>query len=309
LIRALSASAALQEAFSRAMDEKKGSPVFGRLRPIVWPELFFGIPFRPVAPRTLAYAEKEGGVLSLDFYPPAQAAVRNPGRAPCIVVVHGGGWDGGDRGQMAPLNAYLASAGYAVASIDYRLAPGQVYPAQIEDVFSALEFLRSHADGLGLDPARFALLGRSAGGQIALQAAYLSAGRAAVRGVVAFYAPADMVFGYSLPTSPLIMDSRKVMERYLGGSYPEHPGKYTASSPFEHVGKGSPPTLLLHGRPDVLVSFRHSEHLRARMDELGVRHFVVDLPWAAHGFDYVFRGPGSQISLYFIERFLEEAMR
>src|SRR5690606_4763367 len=308
LARAQAASARLLESYSASVGRGMGPRDLGRPRPIVRQELFSGVPAASAAPKPMVYARLEGRELKLDYYAPAKASLGTTGRAPCVVVVHGGGWDSGDRGQMAPLNAYLASAGYAVASLDYRLAPGHVYPAPVEDVVSALDFLRAGADDLGIDPARFALLGRSAGGQIALQAAYFPSRAPAVRGVIAFYAPADMVFGYSLPTSPLIMDSRKVMEQYLGSSYPEHPEKYTASSPLAQVGENSPPTLLLHGRRDVLVSFRHTEHLRARLAELGVKHFVVDLPWAAHGFDYVFRGPGSQIGLYFIERFLAEVM-
>ena len=49
--------------------------------------------------------------------------------------------------------------------------------------------------------------------------------------------------------------------------------------------------------------------MRDRMEALGLRAFIVDLPWAAHGFDFVFRGPGSQISLFFIERFLADVVR
>jgi acetyl esterase/lipase len=94
------------------------------------------------------------------------------------------------------------------------------------------------------------------------------------------------------------------MVNYLGGTYETHPQAYVASSPVEHLSAATVPTLSLHGRPDVLVSYQHTVHMREKLGPLGVRHFEVDLPWAAHGFDFVFRGPGSQISLYFIERFL-----
>jgi hypothetical protein len=58
----------------------------------------------------------------------------------------------------------------------------------------------------------------------------------------------------------------------------------------------------------VLTTWLHSEHLRIKLARLGVRHFVVDLPWAPHGYDWSFRGPGSQISLFFLERFLAEVV-
>jgi acetyl esterase/lipase len=318
-VRALSAAASLQKEFE-AQWGRVTAP-FGALRrtaPLSMVDLFTGIETPAAGFKTFAYKRDGGLDLKLDFYPaqapaagtPADAITPRPrpeneGLAPCVVVVHGGGWDGGDRSQLSDLNGFLAAEGYAVAALQYRLAPKHQYPAPVEDVKDALAWLRAHAAELAIDTTRFVLLGRSAGGQIALQAAY-TLDDPSIKGVVAFYAPADMVFGYSLPTNPLIMDSRQLMEQYLGGGYPAVPQNYLASSPVERISASSPPTLLLHGRPDVLVSWRHTAHLRAKMDSLGVRHFVVDVPWGAHGFDYVFRGPASQISLYFIERFLAE---
>lgn len=284
-----------------------------RASPISLREMFTGVATPSQAFKTFVYKQDEGAAaadLKLDFYPaslPPSRSAPPPRLAPCVIVIHGGGWDGGARSQLSPLNAFLASEGYAVATLQYRLAPKHRYPAPVGDVADAMAWLRGHADELGIDTTRFAILGRSAGGQIALQAAYTSRDPA-IKGVIAFYAPADMVFGYSLPTNPLIMDSRRLMVQYLGGAYPDVPANYVASSPVEHLTAASPPTLLLHGRPDVLVSWQHTVHMRAKMDALGVRHFIVDVPWGAHGFDFIFRGPGSQISLYFIERFLAEVL-
>lgn len=307
-IRAVRTSLHLRKEFEASWPKPKAPPAGFRRDRILDPlQLFTGIPAAPASFRTLEYAQRDGKSLALDFYP-AATAQRPPERpAACVVVVHGGGWDGGARSQLADLSGFLAAEGYAVATLEYRLAPCYRYPAPIEDVRDALAYLRAHAAELGIDPGRFVLLGRSAGGQIALNAAYTFRDPG-IKGVIGFYAPADMVFGYSLPTNPLIMDSRKLMEQYLGGGYGGHPEAYVASSPVEHVDAGDPPTLLLHGRPDVLVSFRHTVHLREKMEAAGVPHFIVDLPWGAHGFDYIFRGPGSQISLYFIERFLAEVV-
>lgn len=297
--RAWRTGAALAEEFSRTW---KAEGAFSRTAPVQALDLFRGIPVPRARIEDFVYARRGDRELKLDFY-----RAQGPSPAPCVVLVHGGGWDSGDRGQLPDLNFFLAGRGYAVATLEYRLAPAHTYPAPVEDMREALAWLKAHADTLGIDPGRFVLMGRSAGGQIALQAAYVEPDPA-VKGVIAFYAPADMVFGYSLPTNPLIMDSRDLMVKYLGGPYETHPQAYTASSPVEHLSGGTVPTLLLHGRPDVLVSFRHTVHMRERLGPLGVRHFAVDLPWAAHGFDYVFRGPGSQISLYFIERFLAEVV-
>lgn len=321
-VRALSTAASLRKDFEAGWG--RVTAPFGVLRrstPLSIADMFIGIETPAPVFKTFVYKNRGDLDLKLDFYPSrtlsrkgdADTAIKgsrsaNVALAPCVVVLHGGGWDGGARSQLSDLNGFLAAEGYAVATLQYRLAPKHQYPAPVEDVREAMAWLRAHADELAIDTARFVLLGRSAGGQIALQAAY-TLNDPSIKGVIAFYAPADMVFGYSLPTNPLIMDSRKIMEQYLGGGYPAVPGNYVASSPVEHLSPSSPPTLLLQGRPDVLVSWRHTAHMKAKMDSLGVRHFIVDIPWGAHGFDYVFRGPGSQISLYFIERFMAEVTR
>lgn len=236
--------------------------------------------------------------LSLNFYP---AAV--DGKRPCIVSVHGGSWAGGDNSELPELNSYLAQQGYNVAAIDYRLAPKYQTPAPAQDVAEAFTYLKAHADELHIDTNKFVLLGRSAGAQIALLSAYTHP-EPGLKGVVDFYGPADMVWGYSVPSNPLIMDSRKVMENYIGGSYRAVPQKYVACSPIEFVNKSTVPTLLIHGDNDVLVSPEHSRRLDAQLTKNNVPHFLLKLPWATHGFDYNLYGPGGQLSTYVVEGFI-----
>ncbi len=173
----------------------------------------------------------------------------------------------------------------------------------IEDVDQALAYLRKNADKLDIDTNNFVLLGRSAGAQIALLSAY-NRPQNGLKGIVNFYGPADMVWGYSKPASKLVMDSRGVMERYLGGTYNAVPNKYFASSPIEFVNKQTVPTLIIHGENDVLVSAIHSHKLDAKLTENGVKHYYLNLPWATHGFDYNINGPGGQLSTYVVERFV-----
>jgi len=309
LLQAARTASRLEHSFAGGFGKTLPDEAFHRLKPLVWKDLLLGIHVPQIEPVSMVYVDsnQDGDkALSLDFYP-ARTSLREEKlgeeKVPCVILIHGGGWNSDDRKELAPLNGYLSSLGYAVAAIDYRLAPRYTYPAPMIDVQNALAFLRRHSVELNLDTSRFILLGRSAGGQIALQAAY-TLKDPNIKGVIAFYAPADMVYGYSLPSNPLLLDSRKLMEDYLGGSYSQNPAAYHNSSPIEAVDSSSPPTLLLHGHPDVLVSYQHTVHLEAKLNRLGVEHFTVDLPWATHGYDYVFSGPGSQISLYFIERFL-----
>ncbi|TSD65061.1 alpha/beta hydrolase [Inquilinus sp. KBS0705] len=236
--------------------------------------------------------------LTLDFYP-SQIA----GNKPCVIVIHGGSWSSGDSQQLPELNSYLANRGYNVASVNYRMAPKYKSPAPVEDVAQAVTYLRSHANSLKIDTNNLVILGRSAGAQIALLYAYTQHNQG-VKGVIDFYGPADMVWGYSAPANPWVMDSRGVMERYLGGTYGAVPQNYKASSPIEYVSPNSVPTLIIHGDNDVLVAPEHSRRLNDKLAQNGVPHYYLRLPWATHGFDYNLNGPGGQLSTYCVERFL-----
>ncbi|MES2064564.1 MAG: alpha/beta hydrolase [Bacteroidota bacterium] len=251
--------------------------------------------------KTLIYSDS--AEQSLDFYP-----ARFAGKKPCVIVVHGGSWSSGDSQQLPELNSYLAGEGYNVASINYHLAPKYQSPVAVGDVEAVFTYLRKNADKLHIDTANFVLLGRSAGAQIALLSAYKRPQKG-LKGVVDFYGPADMVWGYSKPASKLVMDSRAVMERYLGGTYKAVPDKYFASSPIEFVNRQTLPTLIIHGDNDVLVSPIHSQKLDQKLKENGIKHFYLHLPWATHGFDYNINGPGGQLSTYVVERFINTVCR
>jgi acetyl esterase/lipase len=238
--------------------------------------------------------------LTLDFYPSATT-----GKKPCIVVVHGGSWAGGDSRQLPELNSELAKAGYNVASLDYRLAPAAKFPAPIEDIKTALAYLKAHATGLAIDTNRFVLLGRSAGGQIVLTAAY-TLRDPAIKGIVSFYGPTDMIWGYANPTNPLVLNSRKVMEDYLGGTYDQVPKQYEKSSATEIVQANAPPTLQIYGENDPLVSHLHGHRLSKKLDSLGNKHYDLYLPWATHGFDWTLNGPGGQLSTWSVMQFLKQ---
>jgi len=267
-------------------------------KPFQWVRMFTGMGVKPVAYRTLIYASPDGIDLTLDVYPG-----QKPGLRPCVMVIHGGSWSGGDSRQLPELNSRLADDGYTVVSINYRLAPRYRNPAPVEDVATALGYIRARASQLSIDTSRFVLLGRSAGAQVALLAAY-TLHDPGIKGVIDFYGPADMVWGYSAPANPLVMDSRRVMSDYLGGSYEAVPQHYVNSSPIAFVTRGSVPTLLIHGQQDVLVAYGHSTRLNKRLADSNVMHYLVSLPWATHGFDYTLSGPGGQLSTYAVERFL-----
>jgi acetyl esterase/lipase len=249
---------------------------------------------------SLEYVKYSDISLNLDYYH-HQNDDKLP--RPCVIVVHGGSWSSGDSKQLPELNSYLALRGYNIASINYRMAPKYQTPAPVEDISKAITYLCQHADELNIDTTKFVLLGRSAGAQIALLAAY-TLHDTRIKGVINFYGPADMVWGYSIPSNPLIMDSRKVMKDYIGGSYDQVPDKFKACSPIEFVDKTSMPTLIIHGENDVLVSPEHSRKLDVKLTQNGIPHYWLKLPWATHGFDFNLNGPGGQLSTYAVETFL-----
>ena len=258
-------------------------------------KMITGIGAKQAAYQTLTY--DTANALTLDFYSSAKTKKR-----PCVIVVHGGSWAGGDSRQLPELNSVLANEGYQVASINYRLAPQYKYPAPVDDIKTVLLYLRSQAEMLSIDTSNFILLGRSAGGQIVLSAAY-SLRDPAIKGVIDFYGPADMVWGYANPTSPLVLDSRKVMEDYLGGTYNQVPQQYVNSSATETPS--IVPTLMIYGENDPLVSHLHGVRLGKKLDAAGGKHYDVYLPWATHAFDYTLNGPGGQLSTWSVLQFLK----
>lgn len=272
------------------------------VKPITLRLLYEAPPAPDVSVRTITYAYRQSGFLKLDLY--RSTSMSSP--RPVVVVVHGGSWQGGNRSDLADLNFYLAARGYAVAAISYRLAPDYRNPAQSEDLRDAISFLKYRAASLALDSTQFALIGRSAGGHLVLLAAYKNADPA-IKGVVALYPPTDQLYGYQRPSS--IIPSREILKAYIGGSPLELPMEYLDNSPISHVNSQSPPTLLIHGTKDELVSIRQSIMLRNRLTAFGRPNFLLELPWATHGCDYVFTGPCGQLSTYAIERFLANVLR
>ena len=136
-----------------------------------------------------------------------------------------------------------------------------------------------------------------------LAAAYVLRERG-VKGVIDFYGPADMTWGYNHPANPLVLNTHKLMVDYLGGTPAQVPEQYRASSGIAFVNKSAVPTLIIHGRNDPLVDYEHAVKLDSALSTNGVKHFFLSLPWATHGFDYTLNGPGGQLSTYAVKRFL-----
>lgn len=213
-----------------------------------------------------------------------------------LLFVHGGSWRNGTRDEYPQLFSYLASRGYEVVSLTYRLAPEHPYPAGPDDVALALEKL--HGQGRPTF-----LMGRSSGAHLALLAAYRKP--ELVSGVVGFYPPVDMVWSYQHPSNPAVLVSREALGQFLGGTPIDKPIVYNDASPLRIVQKSAPPTLLIHGERDSLVYIQQSRMLAERLLKLQVPRYLVELPWAEHGGDVTIYGPTGVLSAYAIESFIE----
>lgn len=220
---------------------------------------------------------------------------------PFVVVVHGGGWRHGDKGDAPHISRALAAAGVSVVDVRYRLAP---FPAGIADVKCMLGAVRARAAELGVDPARAALLGRSAGAQIALVAAYSDdtvapscpvADHTPVKAVASIYGPTDMAWAHDHPYFPDVVDGTASIEIYLGGPPSTSPEAYRLATPQTWVA-GAVPTLLVHGTGERCVRPDNATKLASALEGRGVDVRVLLVPFADHGFDVRPGGFGDQLT-------------
>jgi len=277
-----------------------------RAKPIVLRDLFRHIDVgEPRVLRNVPFASPAGVVLRADIYRPQREGVY-----PIVVQIYGGAWQHGAPSDFSNFASWLATGGYVVIAIDYRHAPAFHWPAQLDDVNTALQWIQVHGPDYGGDPSRLVLIGRSAGAHLATMAAWTTT--VPVRGVISFYGPVDLVESYKNPPSPDPLDVRAVEQSLIGKPLDAAPDRYADASTITHVRAGTtplPPTLLIYGGRDHIVEAKYGativNALRARGTQVG----YIQLPWADHAFDEVFNGPSSQVALFYTERFIAWAVR
>jgi acetyl esterase/lipase len=248
------------------------------------------VPRSSIEPETLP--------LNIRYYRPAGDAPH-----PGLIDIYGGAWQRGAPDDSHQFDSYMAHKGYAVFAIDYRHAPAHHFPAQIEDVRAAISFVHANAAQYRADPDRLILCGRSAGGQLALLAAY-EPGPVPIRAVMSFYGPTDLAAGYTDQPSPDPIDVRQVLATYLSGSPSQAPSAYSAASPVTYAQRRLPSTLLIQGAQDHIVKPRFARELQRKLMAAGNRAVLLEIPWSEHAFDAVFPGIGNHLALHYIEQFL-----
>lgn len=230
--------------------------------------------------RDVEYAAPGGTPLYLDAYLPHTHAP-----VPAVVLVHGGGWVGGDRrASVRPLFKPLEDAGFAWFSISYRLATNVInFGLAISDVESAVAFVRANAVEYGIDPDRIALIGESAGGQLAAMAALRARPESQVSAVVALYAPNDLV---------TLAKTSDYVPRSIRDSVRGTPWEtlllagLEQLSPIDNVRRDMPPFLLIHGTADSLVPYQQSLDMCARMRTAGASCDLFPVEGGGHGVNW-----------------------
>ena len=237
--------------------------------------------------QTVTYCTNGGTPLAMDISLPVPHAAL----APAVLYVHGGGWEHGNRlggGFLEQLRPALLQQGFVVASIDYRLAPKDRWPAQIVDTKCAVRYLRAYAGAYGIDARRIGAWGGSAGGHLVsmLGTADESAGfdlgewsdqSSRVQAVVDLFGPADLTAGgwESDPSGTV---------REVFGATPGTGNEILAkASPVTYVSKDDPPFLIIQGDADHTVPASQSQTFAAKLQAAGAPATLLMVKGGPHG--------------------------
>ena len=245
----------------------------------------------------IPYAQRGETSLLADVYVP-----KGEGPFPGVLVVHGGAWMAGNKSRMANTAKLLAEHGYTAVSINYRLAPQHVWPAQIEDCKTAVRWMRQNAAQYKIDPTRMAGYGYSAGGQLVALLGTTDAtcgleGLETVKTdpnekpagvqpndvtaacdtrlqcIVAGGAPCD--FRLLPPRSPRL-------SYWLGGTRLDKPLLYEQASPANFISRDDPPMFFYHGAVDAVVPLDSPQNMAKQMTAAGCQATVYVVPDAGH---------------------------
>lgn len=231
----------------------------------------------------------------IDIYMPKAKAPK-----PLVLYIHGGGWVGGHTRHSGALSnfpqvlAKLASEGFVVASLEYRLSGEAPFPAQLQDARAALRFLKDNAGKYGIDPTRVGVWGGSAGGHLtglvatscgetAVDPKPAPAGSECVQAAVTWYGVFD--FAPMLKRS-IANGSLNAAENMLLRCKPAEctAESVAAVSPITHVDAKDPPMLLIHGEKDAVVDVEQSHMMEARLKAAGVPVDAIYIPGVDHSF-------------------------
>lgn len=209
-------------------------------------------------------------------------AGRNTTSTKVMIMIHGGGWNTGDK---TDFDQYVDSLkkrepSYAIFNINYRLAnTPDIFPAQELDVKAAVEFIYNKRQEYQVSD-KFVLIGASAGAHLALLQGYKYSAPLKPRAIIDFFGPTDLVAMYNNPPNPLV---QSLLLAVTGGTPTTNNTLYTQSSPINFVSSQSPPTMILYGGTDIVVPPSQSVSLDTKLFISGVTHQYVFYPTEGHG--------------------------
>jgi len=238
-----------------------------------------------IVKKDIPYSSRDSAKTRLDLYLPARSGGLRPG----VLLVHGGGWRGGDRTQWGELARDLVKNGFVCASAGYRLLPEHPFPAAISDVRLAMDYFKSHAAEYGLDPKRVGAVGSSAGGHLVALLATIGPGDRLgdEEGKLSWDTRPQAVACYN-PVLDFVNEPRIWPHQLL--IFNETPEQalslYLEESPALRVKGGEPPFLFLYGTRDDLTPEEKSRVMVTSLAAAGVPVEVAFFHGMEHGFGY-----------------------
>jgi acetyl esterase/lipase len=261
--------------------------------------------------RGIEYSNPDNQHLQLNMARPRNAQ----GLLPAVLCIHGGGFRAGHRDGYNALCVRLAQRGFVAVTASYRLAPNHQFPAAVQDVKTAVRWMRGNAAKYRIDPARIGVTGGSAGGHLA-QFLGVTAGvkefegtgypteSSAVACVVNVYGPSDFTKSYGKS-----VDAAEVLPLFLGGNLETARRRHIESSPLNWVTPNAAPTLLIHGTDDKYVAHEQAVWMRDRLQASGVEVELLTLEGAGHGFKGADAEKADQALCAFFEKHLQTGAR
>jgi len=226
--------------------------------------------FGPGLHKRLIYNARTG--MTFDAWIPPR-----PGPHVPVLLVHGGGWEAGDRvTYITPMFRPLAEAGLAWFSMDYGLTPDVTHARQLQDLRDAIAFLRQRAGSFNIDTRKLVIVGESASGQMVAQ---VGSEDASLAGVISFYGVYDF-----LPMAANLTP-RSAVTRLFGITRLDDNARATLRqySPIHAAHKDQPPLLLIHGTAEGL--WAQGQAMAAHLQAIGARHQLLALDGAPHGME------------------------